>query len=119
MPQDAALESFRLKNKICAVPKTSFLVFFLGFASLASACGANPPVKEQRVLSLSSTLTESCSGCHIENGTTIPSLKGWTTEALSESLKAYQGEGQSVMHRFARGLSAEDINLIAAYLGET
>jgi cytochrome c553 len=66
-------------------------------------------------------LAAACSGCHAPAETdAIPSLEGWSAEALAASLtalKAYAG-GSTVMHRLARGYSDEEIATIAGYLGE-
>ena len=97
--------------------------FALITALILTAC--QPAVQADRetaandALSKAATLSVSCSGCH-SDGDMVMALTGWSEAALRERLTSYQTtDGDSVMHRYARGLSDEDITLIAGYLGTT
>lgn len=48
----------------------------------------------------------------------MPSIDGWSAAQLKTALTRYQSEdGDTVMHRYSRALTSEDIDAIASYLG--
>lgn len=72
-------------------------------------------------LSETAALALACTGCHSMAGDAIPSLDGYTAEAILTPLKDYklETEGTTVMHRLVRGYSDEDLEAVSTYLGKT
>ncbi|WP_371395712.1 cytochrome c [Fretibacter rubidus] len=96
--------------------KFAFIAAFI-VTACQPAVQAEPDELPRDTLSKAATLSASCSGCH-GGGSLVVNLSGWSEAALHESLTSYQtSRGDSVMHRYARGLSDNDITLIAGYLG--
>ena len=110
--------NYQSKIKICVVLKPLHTVT-LGFVTVwLTACSAAQSDIQQASLSQGASLSASCSGCHIGEDSIVPSLQVWTQTDLATALYRYQSDGDSVMHRYARGLSQSDIEQIAAYLGD-
>lgn len=63
-------------------------------------------------------LASACSGCHAVGGSALSDLTGWSSEAIISSMTSYKDDvgGTTVMHRLARGYSAEEIELVARFL---
>ena len=91
--------------------------------ALLASC-ASTPTPESRVaaeaLSQAATLSAVCSGCHgsERTATAIVSLNGYTAERIRSLLEVYKaaGDGQTAMHRMARGYTDEQITAIAEYV---
>lgn len=97
-----------------------------------AACGepgspAAAPPAEAMVLSPgaepAALLSASCSGCHIGPAgqpAPIPGIEGLTAEAMAALLTKYrlEADGETVMHRIARGYTEDELATIAAYLGQ-
>lgn len=66
-------------------------------------------------------LALACSGCHSSESGAIVSLDSYDADQMRDALLQYQSDanGTTVMHRLARGYSAEDIDLVSAYLGQS
>ena len=64
-------------------------------------------------------LASVCSGCHGGPDQILISLEGYTADQIEASLSFYASDtdGDSVMHRLARGYTAEQITLISQSLG--
>lgn len=65
-------------------------------------------------------LAQTCVTCHGPEGQSqgaIPSLAGLPAEAMRTALQAFRAETRpsTVMHRFAKGLSEDDMAAVAAY----
>ena len=89
------------------------------FPSLAGALVIGAARAETDV----TVLSASCSTCHgpgLGGSGTIPSLKGKTSADLATTIRAFQsGERPStIMMRLSKGWSSDEIDALAAKLGE-
>ena len=59
-----------------------------------------------------------CMSCHRSENTAMPSLDGWTANAMISTLSHYKHSptGSSVMHRIARGYEESELRDIALFL---
>ena len=59
-----------------------------------------------------------CASCHHNANTAMPSLVGWSADAMTGALYGYRNSpgGTTVMHRIARGYREEELREIALYL---
>ena len=69
-------------------------------------------------------LAASCATCHgpaLAGSGTIPSLKGKPAPELASTLRAFQSGARpaTIMTRLSKGWSADEIDALAAKLGET
>ena len=96
---------------------------------LASCTSApSPPVASSETIkvrdstSAAAALAATCSGCHRpgSNGSAIVTLDGYTSEQIYTGFQRYRQDpnGATAMHRMARGYSAQQVQLIADYLGQ-
>lgn len=88
---------------------TGFAVLFL----LSMNSHAAPP-------SLAEMLSDACTTCHGTDGKgsgKIPKLKGLDANDISESMHGFQTgeEKATIMHRYAKGYTNEELKLIANY----
>lgn len=99
-------------------------LFFVCLCLVHSTSGCGAPLGDRvdaQTLTRGASLSASCSGCHsVLGGDAIVSLSDWSEMELSNRLTDYQTEtdGQTVMHRIARGYSDADIAAISAYLAQ-
>ncbi|MEL6687802.1 MAG: cytochrome c [Pseudomonadota bacterium] len=95
--------------------RTFALILSLGLVGCGSPSSDLDSINEVAILAAT------CSGCHApDDAQAIVSLDGYSVDALRQSLLLYQtDEGNSAMHRIARGYSADEIEQIATYLGDT
>lgn len=65
-------------------------------------------------------LTASCTACHLSGGELLMPVNDRSAAELSYALLTYRSDadGSTVMHRIARGLSEDDIRLIAQHLSQ-
>ncbi len=99
---------------------------FLLLASCTSA--PSPPTSTSETIKLSDSisaaaaLAATCSGCHGpgSSGSAIAKLDGYTSEQIYTGFQRYRldSNGATAMHRMARGYSADQVQLIADYLGQ-
>ena len=99
-------------------------------ALLLASCSSapSPPITSSETIKLSDStstaaaLAATCSGCHgpDTNGSAIVTLEGYTSEQISTGFQRYRQDpnGATAMHRMARGYSAQQVQLIADYLGQ-
>jgi len=98
------------------------LVSCLGLA--LTACSPAEPDLDENIpnaaLDQGALLSAVCSGCHADGGKSLNSLEGRSASELEPTLLAYREveTGDTVMHRLARGYSAEELSAIAAYLSQ-
>lgn len=98
------------------------LIIFIGgaIALCSSACQktADKPFKIENPRAV--LITQSCSECHSPENEVIPPITGMSPQALTDALMRYKqdGDGQTVMHRLMRGYSKDDIDSMAAALGD-
>ena len=96
-----------------------------GLAGLLLAACTRTPAPDTVItpppaaFSRAATLTATCSGCHGEaRAETLSALTGRSAEDLLSALSAYaHDDGNTVMHRLARGYSDADIRIISEALG--
>jgi mono/diheme cytochrome c family protein len=86
-------------------------------AGCSNTTAASPDRANDPALGRSALLTSSCSGCHAPGGQAIVSLEGYTAERLKALLTAYRSDGETAMHRMARGYTEAEIESIATTLG--
>ncbi len=79
---------------------------------------ADMPLLTDTSLSKGALLSVSCNNCHAKTGLGIPNYSNHSAKRIKKYLTFYKTDtnGTSVMHRMARGLSDEEIALIAGYL---
>ena len=82
--------------------------------------GCGGAAREPAALDQGALLTASCSGCHATGGESVTSLQGMSSVELRAKLEAYRSDsdGNTAMHRMARGYSDQQIALIAQTLGK-
>lgn len=95
--------------------RLNILILSLGLATLSGQClAAGDPAAGQ-------TKSATCVACHAADGNSsdaqFPRLAGQYADYLEQALKAYQdGSRQNaIMSGFAAGLSAQDVQDLAAY----
>jgi cytochrome c553 len=93
------------------------------FAVAVAACGAAAPATAADLASGKAKATEVCAACHGADGNSasqdFPKLGGQYPDYLAKALRAYKtGERKNpIMAGFAKALSKEDIENLAAYYG--
>ncbi|NTW48616.1 MAG: c-type cytochrome [Chlorobiales bacterium] len=85
-------------------------------------CGGGGTDERAKEIKRGQILALSCTTCHGPDGKsagTMPSLQGKSAEYIESQLKRYKaGEGSpSIMDRFAKAYTDEEIKLIAEYFG--
>ena len=88
-----------------------------GLPWLAALSGSPPEMEQARALTLG------CQGCHGESGEgqgSLPALRTLDRESFIERFQSFTREDQSssVMHRIARGFTADEIRLMADLLSK-
>ena len=104
------------------LPK-ALLLTSLALSISLSAFAADDKKKKPAVMSGASSkmLADTCAGCHGFNGSSkgpaTPSIAGFSTEYLTEVLKAYKsGDASStIMGRIAKGYSDEELAQVAEF----
>lgn len=106
--------------------QVSTLLLCIGLIGSFAACERRPstietldPALDPASLSETALLAASCSGCHLNGGSGVPSLEGLKASDLTARTLFYKQDiaGTTVMHRLARGYSESDLIQIADYLG--
>lgn len=74
----------------------------------------------QKDISQAALLSVACASCHSKAGMGVPKLTNLSEDRIAKYLTYYKSDedGTSVMHRLSRGLTQDDIRLIAEYFGQ-
>ncbi|NTW48780.1 MAG: c-type cytochrome [Chlorobiales bacterium] len=100
-----------------------FITLSIGLVTMFGiSCGGGVTDERAKEIKRGQILALSCTSCHGPDGKsagTMPSLQGKSAEYIESQLKRYKaGEGNpSIMDRFAKAYSDEEIKLIAEYFG--
>lgn len=100
-----------------------FITLSIGLVTMFGInCGGGASDERAREIKRGQILALSCTTCHGPDGKsagTMPSLQGKSAEYIESQLKRYKaGEGNpSIMDRFAKAYTDEEIKLIAEYFG--
>lgn len=88
------------------------LPVLLAAPAAATAATAAPPNHDPAAL-----LASVCSGCHGQGSDTLTDISTLTAATLNARFNAYRSTpGNTVMHRLARGYTADEIKAIANHL---
>ena len=107
-------------SRLSLVPVALLLAFCA--PALSQPAEAPPPAQSRDSIGSAATLAATCSGCHgtASGGSEIVTLSGYTREQLYTRFQHYRqsSNGDTAMHRMARGYSDQQVRLIADYLGQ-
>ena len=86
----------------------------------SSGCQNETVAESPTELSQAALLTVACASCHSKPGMGVPKLTNLSNERMVKYLTYYKSDetGTSVMHRLSRGLTHDEIILIADYYGQ-
>ncbi len=89
-------------------------------ALLSVSLGVSGALASDASTGAAALLSASCSGCHTggDVDTSIPKLDGYSADQIRDLLTGFQTDDDvTLMNRIARGYTAEEIGIIAEYLG--
>lgn len=101
-------------------PSIALTAFCLTLIMILPSCQKTTVAEPSIELTQAALLSVACTSCHSKPGMGVPKLTNLSEERIAKYLTYYKSDekGTSVMHRLSRGLTPEDIQLIAQYYGQ-